>query len=220
MRQIAVVLLAINGLLAAPVSVRDEGVQGLQEDVDATSAANDTLQQEIDEIIKQGFLENTENLDKINASFTLQPGEVKLCVRLSYIVRCKDNSSCLYCHFPDSYYKLVWTSMNPSSLSGSFLLEFARLNWEFFGFQWQKACDISTESTITMNITAPTLKMICGSRKYENGRYLFQSLKTLTEQVGATLHFRIIIVTASRASKILILRSRLEKFTIRSYIFA
>ena len=137
MRPIAVVLLAINGLLAAPVSVRDEGVQGLQEDVDATSAANDTLQQEIDEIIKQGFLENTENLDKINASFTLQPGEVKLCARLSYIVRCTDDEYCpkpVYCSYYGYNHTLVWTSINPSSLSGSFLLEFSELNWEFLGF--------------------------------------------------------------------------------------
>ena len=161
-----------------------EGLKGC-----SARGTNDTIQEKLDEILKSALLNNTENTSKIKAAFTIQPDQVKLCVQVQYAIKCTDENQCeTNFNCSDGYNNtLIWTSINPSSLSGSFLFGFASINWEFFGFEWMGACDISIENTQLLNIEVPSLMLLCD---VDDGRkYLNESLRRLTIQVSYTIWY-------------------------------
>ena len=83
-------------------------------------------------------------------------------------------------------YGPISTNIDLSSLSGSFLYEFASINWEFFGFEWMGACDLSIENTQHLIIEVPSLILICGA---DDGiKLIKESLRRLTIQVSTVCH--------------------------------
>ena len=150
--------------------------------------SKEKLQEELDEMLKQALLSNkTGNLEKIKKAFTFQPNEVKLRVQVEYSINCTDWGECVTdFNCSDGFNRsFTWTSINPSSLSGRYLLGYAALNWEFFGFEWMGACNTSVENTLHLQLEVLSLTPLCGVR--EGMHFLNESLKSLTIQVSYTL---------------------------------
>ena len=117
--------------------------------------------------------------------FSLQTKEVKLCVKISFRVQCNDLELCdndTSNHTGCYNHTLIWTSINLSSLSGSFLFEYAALNWEFLGFEWGRACDLGTAGTLHLVIQVPTLVQLCDTK--QGKKCIDKSLERLTTMVS------------------------------------
>ena len=174
---VLLMFLLSDGVLMAPVRDLESHRRNSNDD--------DSIQEDVDDTLWESLiLQNDDTLKKVRTIFTLQPSEVKLCIRINYSLKCSDqkcqitNVDC-----SDGYnLTLIWTSLDPSSLSGSFLLEYASLNWEFFGFEWGRACDITTESTKLLTIEVSSLQMLCPVD--DGSKYVNESLKTLTKKVS------------------------------------
>ena len=146
-------ILSSEGVLTAPV-MEGEGPEG--EGCSATNVLeelNETvpMQEELSELLKSALVNNTENDDRIKAAFTLQPDEVKLCVRVEYIITCSDKTNCVVADWDctnNCSAAFVWTSFDPHSLSGSLLFHYASNEFELFGFEWGGACDLSLQNTL------------------------------------------------------------------------
>ena len=134
----------------------------------------------IDEILKQALLNNTENINKIRAAFKMDTEVRKLCVRLTYNITWMDQEEeyeNTTCTAESNTSTFIWTSFNPTTFLGKFLLQYAALNWEVFGFEWLGACDLSTANTLVLNISVSALYS-------KNHTILYEPLKRLTMQVG------------------------------------
>ena len=119
------VALLSEGILSASVKDREEegSSQGEEQGCNVLRTEDDDdTQEDLDELLKNSF--NTpENLEKVKAAFTLQPNEVKLCVKINYTVKCAYQDSCLNIRCSKGYnLTMFWTSISSSTLSGSALV--------------------------------------------------------------------------------------------------
>ena len=166
-------------VLTAPVgeSMWEEAEQGCSTQV----SENNTVQEELDQILEQGLLNNTENVAKIKQAFDVKPGTLKLCARLSYEINCTDQEECEGLGFNCSTgnpHLFVWTSFDTTTLTGRFLFDYAMLGIDVFGFEWADACNTSY---MNLSISVPSLMLLC---EVENSQsYITSSLHTLTEKV-------------------------------------
>lgn len=192
-----VAVLLSGGVLTAPVREEPNSLQGEGQRCNALSSGGgqkcDGAQDSDDDIIQDVaeslrfilIMKNDDTMDKVKTLFTLPQNAVKLCIRVNYELKCSEqqcqiaNMNC-----SDGYnFTVIWTSIDPSSLSGSFLLEFASLNWEFLGFHWAKACDVSSESAQLLTIDAYNeLNVLCSVD--DGPKIVNQSLKILTKHVS------------------------------------
>lgn len=143
----------------------------------ANSDESNQLQEELYEVLKEGLLNNSENVQKIDMIFGEQPF-FKICVQLSYfIINCTEKE----CNCSDngtmSTYNITWASVDTATFSGRVLFWFAYINWDVFGFEWGNICN--TSSTTYFNITA-LLPMLDKQNEEKN---ITTSLKKLTLQV-------------------------------------
>ena len=150
----------------------------------------DDIQDEVDEILKEGLLNNTNNIDKIKTAFEVKSGQVKICVPLNYTIFCtEEECGDFNCSSGYSYSsRSIWTNFDTSTLAGAFLFDFASLDWTVFGFEWAGACDLSIENTPVLNISVSSLAVLCGVDNWEE--YISASLQQLTQQVSGIL-FRV-----------------------------
>ena len=144
----------------------------------------DDIQDEVDEILKEGLLNNTNNIDKIKTAFEVKSGQVKICVPLNYTIFCA-KEECGDCSSGYSY-SSIWTNFDTSTLAGGFLFDFASLNWTVFGFEWAGACDLRIENTPVLNISVSSLAVLCGVDNWEE--YISASLQHLTQQVSESYY--------------------------------
>ena len=150
----------------------------------------DDIQDEVDEILKEGLLNNTNNIDKIKTAFEVKSGQVKICVPLKYTIFCAEEE-CGDFNCSSGYsYTSIWTSFDasPRTLAGGFLFDFALLNWTVFGFEWAGACDLSIENTPVLNISVSSLAVLCSVDNWEE--YISASLQQLTQQQVSDTNYK------------------------------
>ena len=149
------------------------------------------LETELYETLKEGLLNDTENLEKMREKFTFGPNERKLCIPVHYMIICTDdqeercdNSVDCSTLNPLSI-NTTWLSFNSSTLAGEVLHHYARLNLEVLGLSWAGACDVSPKATLYLNIN---ISLLCNV-SLNNMR---SAIKNLTKQVSlhlsGTLH--------------------------------
>ncbi len=121
---------------------------------------DDPTLEELSQILEEGLLNNTQNLETIRAAFEVEPGAVKICVLLTYYIFPTDQEDCV--NETTSYNctngcttTFIWTNFDATSLSGKFLFAYASENLKVFGFEWAGACDVSV--TNNLNLTIPSL---------------------------------------------------------------
>lgn len=117
---------------------------------------------------------NRNTIEKIlNAT---SPEKVKVCGKIYYNITC-DEDCC-----SNTEYELIWTIVDPGTLSGAFLYQFAHLNWKIFGFEWEGACDLNV-SVFVLTIDLTRLPDFC-----YNDTEIWASLSRLTTQVTSYTH--------------------------------
>ena len=153
------------------------------------SGANDNIQEQLDQLLKDALLNDTDNTNKIDDRFNLTQYEQILCIGVKYDITCPEEESCdnetftLNCSTGYNN-KRVWLSFDPNTTSGTYLLFNAAQNWEVLGLSWQGACDLSEEAYLTLNINVSSTitPLLCG---LDAESYISSSLKELTEQVSS-----------------------------------
>ncbi len=145
-------------------------------EVDPPADDDPTLSQ----ILEEGLLNNTQNLEKIIAAFEVKPGAVKICVPLTYTLTHTDQEDCdnettSFNCTNGCTTRFTWTNFDANYFSGYFLFTYASENLEVFGFEWAGACDISVNNTLTLTITIPSLP--CTSD-------IIKTLSNLTKKVS------------------------------------
>ena len=170
MLMLLAVLALLEGVSMAPMMLEEVTMIG--------ETALDS-EMELYEILKEGLLNDTENLEKMREKFTLGPNEKRLCVRLNYTITCTDEEECdiTNTHFNCSTFSNIWLSFNSSTWTGQILLEYAALNYEVLGLNWGEACDLSPEATLYLSINVSSL---CDVDDVIN-----DSLRILTTKVSA-----------------------------------
>ena len=136
--------------------------------------------------LKEGLLNNPENLDKIKDKFTFDPNKRKLCIRLNYTITCTDEEECdnATTHFNCSTeysFANIWLSFDSTTWAGHFLFAYARVNFEVMGLNLGGACDLSPEATLYLSINVSSLCGVGGET------YINDCLRILTVQVS-TIH--------------------------------
>ena len=148
---------------------------------EATTGGSDPIQDELDAILKEALLNNTENLDKIKMAFGETSGDIKVCGLLNYTILCEATECEDVVNCSSRYNSTVrWTSVDPYIPAGAFLYHFAAFGWKVFGFEWGDACDLSAASAPVLSITVPSLELLCD---VDGAKYIINSLSSLTEQV-------------------------------------
>jgi hypothetical protein len=147
----------------------------------------DPIQGEVDQILEEALLNNSQNLAKMEAVFAYSTEYIKVCAPFKYTIFCEDQecTSVTTAKFrcTDGYNTTtyIWTSFNPHHLAGDILLTTASFNWTVFGFEWGGACDLGESNTPVLNITVSSLAVLCD---VDAEKYINQSLRRLTEKVG------------------------------------
>ena len=104
--------------------------------------------QDLYRVLKDAMLNDTENVKKISDRFNLTQYEQILCIGVKYVITCTDG-----CDIETSTFNCssgyIWLSFDPNTTSGTYLLQYAVLNWEVLGLDWQGACDPSEEAYIS-----------------------------------------------------------------------
>ena len=152
--------------------------------------SNADIQTQLDQLLKEGLLDDAENLEKMKDKFTFDPNERKLCISLNYTITCTDEEECdnATTHFNCSTeysFTNIWLSFNSTAtLAGEILFWYAALSYEVLGLNWAGACDLSPEATLYLSINVSSLLLLCS---VDGETYINESLRKLTMQVSATL---------------------------------
>lgn len=158
-------------------------------DTVATAGDVDSKQHDLDEMLEEALLSNAQNVDKITKAFYTKQEYLKVCAPFNYIINCTRREECANTTTAtftcaDGYSStFVWTSFDPYSFTGTFLLFTAQFNWTVFGFEWGGACDLRESNTPVLNIivSSRALKILCG---VDGKMYLDESLRSLTQRVS------------------------------------
>ena len=146
-----------------PVMTEEEG---------NTCTLNSVKDATLDHILKEVMLKDFTNLDNIKKDFNTSSDAVKVCGEIVYHI---------ICEFEDEYccsstdYTIAWGIVDPTTLSGRFLYEFALFNWTVPWFEWEGACDLKT--SLLLNLTS-------SSGFCHNETEIRASLSHLTQQVS------------------------------------
>ncbi len=184
--QLLLVILLSEVVLTAPVR-EGEGLKGEEQGCSAPGSDEDIIQQEVDDILEQGLLDNAENLDKIKRAFDWDPDTVKICVNINYEINCTNQEECAGCFncYASNPHTFIWTSFDPTTLAGALLLEYGSVSYDIFGFEWAGACDLSNESTVSLLVSATSLSLLCD---VEDGQmYITKSFSKLTIKVSISM---------------------------------
>jgi hypothetical protein len=96
--------------------------------------SDEDLEDEATHLLREGLLNNSKNVQKINSTFHSS----KLCVNIAYhIFNCTEQE----CN--STRYDITWTGVDTNSFSGNILYWFANINWDIIGFEWADTCDQS-----------------------------------------------------------------------------
>ena len=149
------------------------------------SGDKDTIQDLFNRVLKDAMLSDTDNVKKIADRFNLTQYEQILCIGVKYVITCTGcdiETSTFNCSSGYNF-KQIWLSFDPNTTSGSYLLQYAVLNWEVLGLDWQGACNLSEEAYLTLNINVSSTiaRFLCGVNAET---YINSSLKELTAQVS------------------------------------
>ena len=188
-QKVAVTMLVVQALLL--LALQSEGVYmaPIAGETDPMTC-KDPIQCELDQILEEALLNDTENLVKIKNAFAEIPEVVKVCLPFNYTIFCEDdgceNKTTFNCSNGYSA-SFIWTSFDPYDLTGSLLLVMANFNWTVFGFDWGGACDLRSSNTPVLNINVSSLQLLCGVN-WE--KYIKRSLRSLTNKVRSWVLFR------------------------------
>ncbi len=153
---------------------------------------NHDILDEVNRVLLEGLLKDSNNLEMIKAAFKAQPGSVKICVPLTYNITCTNQKDCLYDNeFCTNSYtsSFIWTSFNTAFSSGSLLFFYAATNIDMVGFEWGGACDVYTRflSDIkpdpTLNLTISSLPCM------DEDTYMNIAFSNLTEMVSILIQW-------------------------------
>ena len=131
---------------------------------DRSGSGEDYIQDEVEEVLREGLLNNTENLKQMQSVFGSD--DMKLCGQIQYCLQCEEHSL-----------TVLWTAFDPSTLAGQFIFELSLLHWEVFGFEWDDACDLTSQNALILNITVSSLN--------ENDTVTAETMIKLTEEVSS-----------------------------------
>ena len=143
------------------------------------------IQDQLDQLLKNAMLNDTDNVKKIEDRFNLTQYEQILCIGVSYTITYGPNDThdheCGNITFSNFSHSNIWLSFDPHSFSGRVLLEYAALNWKVLGFDWGEACDITDETTLHLMIrVSPIPQFLCDADMVDMS---VKALDGLTEQV-------------------------------------
>ena len=124
---------------------------------------------DLDHILKETLLKSITNLDIIKRDFNISSDAVKVCGKITYHIICDYNC----CSSTD--HNITWATIDPTTLSGRLLYEFALFNWTVPWFEWEGACDMKT--SLLLNLTS--LPNFC-----YNDSVIRASLPHLTQHVS------------------------------------
>ncbi len=164
---------------------------------------NPDILDEVNRVLLEGLLNDSNNLEMIKAAFKAQPGSVKICVPMTYNITCTNQSYCYdkvteeFC--TNSYTSsFIWTSFNTQSLSGYFLFFYASTNIDVVGFEWGGACDVYSSFLAdikpdpTLNLTISSLP--CMDR--DTYKYMNMTFFNLTKMVSLLIQWYSYIVNS------------------------
>lgn len=207
--QVLLAVLNLQSVFTAPVRednflspvTEQEGSGCSNLDEDALAKHRDTAlstQTDFDKTLKNALLNNTNNLERMKAAFTMQPDMVKLCTNVKYTITCMNKTDCKVADINctnNCSFKFVWTSFDPFSLAGKFLFHFGSQQFQIFGFKWGGECP---ESALKLHISIPSLTLT--NDEIIDKHVLMQSLKTITTLVRQPV--ACMSVTTDRATKL------------------
>ena len=173
----------------APLSPLPEMANETDEHLEGSGDSGD-MQEEIDQLLKDAVLNDTENVKKIAERFNLTQYEQILCIGVKYVITCAEEEGC---HNESSTFncsagynsKQIWLSFDPDTTPGKYLFRYAEQNWEVLGLSWQGACNLSEGAYLTLNINIPSLTpLLCG---VDAEKCIDSSLRELTKQVSLNI---------------------------------
>lgn len=140
-------------------------------------------QSELQMILIEAIFNFRDNFYAIRNAFQPQPGVHKICIPVSYVVTCIDQSnqdSIINCA-AGYQQSMIWTEFDTTDTAGNIVFELASSGFSVFGFDWAGACVTELTSGTILYLELNTTSLPCNGTDQMD---LLQTLRYITTMVS------------------------------------